>query len=74
MIPAATPLAATDPALLERALVNLLSHAIRYSPADFPATMTASALGDQVELRIIDHGPGSARQTGTGSTPPSGSR
>jgi two-component system, OmpR family, sensor histidine kinase KdpD len=58
MIPAATPLAVADPALLERVLVNLLSNAIRYSPAGSPATVTASALGDRVELRIIDQGPG----------------
>ena len=58
MIPAATPLAVADPALLERVLVNLLSNAIRYSPAGTPATVTASALGDRVELRIIDQGPG----------------
>jgi len=58
MIPAATPLAVADPALLERVLVNLLSNAIRYSPADSPATVTASALGDRVELRVIDQGPG----------------
>jgi two-component system sensor histidine kinase KdpD len=58
LIPAATPLAVADPALLERVLVNLLSNAIRYSPPGFPPTVTASALGDRVELRIIDHGPG----------------
>jgi len=58
MIPAATPLAVADPAQLERVLVNLLSNAIRYSPADSPPTVTASALGDRVELRVIDHGPG----------------
>jgi two-component system sensor histidine kinase KdpD len=58
MIPAATPLVVADPALLERVLVNLLSNAIQYSPADSPATVTASALGDRVELRVIDHGPG----------------
>ena len=63
MIPAATPLAVADPALLERVLVNLLSNAIRYSPADSPATVTTSALGDRVELRIIDQGPG-VPQTG----------
>ena len=57
-IPAATPLAAADPAQLERVLVNLLSNAIRYSPAGYPATVTASALGDRVELRVIDQGPG----------------
>jgi two-component system sensor histidine kinase KdpD len=58
MIPAATPPAVADPAQLERVLVNLLSNAIRYSPAGSPATVTASTLGDRVELRIIDHGPG----------------
>jgi two-component system sensor histidine kinase KdpD len=72
MIPAVTPLAVADPALLERVLVNLLSNAIRYSPAGTPATVTASALGDRVELRIIDRGPGVSqadRDQGDGSTP-----
>jgi two-component system sensor histidine kinase KdpD len=58
MIPAATPPAVADPAMLERVLVNLLSNAIRYSPPDSPVTVTASALGDWVELHIIDQGPG----------------
>jgi two-component system, OmpR family, sensor histidine kinase KdpD len=58
VIPADTPLAVADPALLERVMANLLSNAIRYSPADSPATVTASALGDRVELRVIDQGPG----------------
>ncbi len=52
------PLALADPALLERVVVNLLSNAIRYSPAGAPPTVTASALGDRVELRVIDRGPG----------------
>jgi len=47
MIPAATPLAVADPALLERVLVNLLSNAIRYSPADSPATVTARRFPDR---------------------------
>jgi two-component system sensor histidine kinase KdpD len=81
MIPAATPPVDADPAQLERVLENLLSNAIRYSPADSPATVTASALGDRVELRIIDHGPGVSQadrgqifaplqRQGDGSTPP----
>ncbi len=52
------PLALADPALLERVVVNLLTNAIRYSPAGTPPTVTASALGDRVELRVIDRGPG----------------
>jgi two-component system, OmpR family, sensor histidine kinase KdpD len=47
-----------DPALLERVLVNLLSNAIRYSPADMAPTVTASTLGDRMEIRVIDRGPG----------------
>jgi two-component system, OmpR family, sensor histidine kinase KdpD len=58
VIPAGTPLAVADPALLERVLVNLLSNAVRYSPADSPTTVTAGTLGDRVELRVIDQGPG----------------
>jgi two-component system sensor histidine kinase KdpD len=52
------PLVLADPALLERVVVNLLTNAIRYSPAGAPPTVTASALGDRVELRVIDRGPG----------------
>jgi two-component system sensor histidine kinase KdpD len=47
-----------DPALLQRALVNLLTNALRYSPPDRPPTVVASALGARVELRVIDRGPG----------------
>ncbi|HKB30476.1 MAG TPA: ATP-binding protein, partial [Streptosporangiaceae bacterium] len=54
----ALPLAVADPALLERVAVNLLTNAIRYSPADAPPTVTASAHADRVELRVIDRGPG----------------
>ena len=46
------------PALLERVLVNLIANALRYSPPDRPPLVTASAHGGQVELRVIDHGPG----------------
>nr|WP_240940024.1 DUF4118 domain-containing protein [Planosporangium flavigriseum] len=47
-----------DPALLERVLVNLISNALRYSPAGRPPLITVSEHGGQVEARIIDHGPG----------------
>ena len=47
-----------DPVLLERVIANLVSNALRYSPASHPPVVTASALGDQAELRVIDRGPG----------------
>jgi two-component system sensor histidine kinase KdpD len=47
-----------DPAILERVIVNLTTNAVRYSPAGRPPLLTASALGDRVELRVADRGPG----------------
>jgi two-component system, OmpR family, sensor histidine kinase KdpD len=47
-----------DPALLERILVNLMSNAIRYSPAGQKVLVTGSWHGDHVEIRVIDRGPG----------------
>jgi two-component system sensor histidine kinase KdpD len=56
--PDGLPQVIADPALLERVLVNLVSNAIRYSPAGTPPTVTASTLGDRMEIRVIDRGPG----------------
>ena len=47
-----------DPALTERILVNLLSNALRYSPAGQPPLITISDHAGHVETRIADHGPG----------------
>ena len=47
-----------DPALLERALANLVQNAVRYSPADNPPRVTVSAHGRRVEIRVADTGPG----------------
>ncbi|WP_045877283.1 ATP-binding protein [Pseudofrankia sp. DC12] len=52
------PPAYADPALLERVIVNLLSNAARYAPPGCPPVITGSALGDRVEIRVIDRGPG----------------
>jgi two-component system sensor histidine kinase KdpD len=57
-IPDSLPEVQVDPAILERVVVNLASNAIRYSPDRQPPLLTASALGDRVELRIADRGPG----------------
>jgi len=49
-----------DAVLLQRALVNLLSNALRYSPAGRPPRISASAFGGKVEIRVTDFGPGVA--------------
>jgi two-component system sensor histidine kinase KdpD len=58
LIPDDLPEVYADPALLERALVNLLTNAVRYSPPDRPAVVTTSEHAGHVEVRVIDHGPG----------------
>jgi two-component system sensor histidine kinase KdpD len=57
-LPADLPAVHADPGLLERILVNVIGNALRYSPDDKPPLITGSTLGDVVELRVIDHGPG----------------
>lgn len=47
-----------DPAFLERVLANLVGNALHYSPPETSVAVTASAIGERVELRVIDHGPG----------------
>ena len=39
-------------------VVNLTANALRYSPPGTPPLLAASALGDRVELRVVDRGPG----------------
>ena len=60
-IPDSLPEVRVDPAILERVIVNLTQNALRYSPAGTPPLLAASALGDRVELRVVDRGPGIPR-------------
>ena len=57
-IPESLPEVRVDPAILERVVVNVMENALRYSPPGKPPLLTASALGDRVELRVMDRGPG----------------
>ncbi|MBX6390699.1 MAG: sensor histidine kinase KdpD [Frankia sp.] len=57
-VPDDLPAIHADPALLERVIVNIVANALRHAPAGTPPVITASALGDRVELRVIDRGPG----------------
>ncbi|MFF8035003.1 ATP-binding protein [Streptomyces sp. NPDC016626] len=57
-IPETLPMIAVDRGLLERAVANIVENAVKYSPDDRPVRVTASALHDRVELRVVDRGPG----------------
>ena len=57
-IPDALPAVRVDPGILERVIVNLTQNALRYSPEGKPPLLIASTLGDRVELRVVDRGPG----------------
>jgi two-component system sensor histidine kinase KdpD len=53
------PASLADAPLLERAIANLVGNAVRHT--DSPVTVTVSALGTRVEIRVIDRGPGIPR-------------
>jgi two-component system, OmpR family, sensor histidine kinase KdpD len=57
-VPEETPDVQADPALLERAIANLVQNAVRHSPPGAPPQVTASAYGEAVEIRVVDCGPG----------------
>ncbi|MEV6958184.1 ATP-binding protein [Streptomyces sp. NPDC051207] len=52
------PMVAVDPGLLERSVANLVENAVKYSPPGRPVLVTASAIAERVEVRVVDRGPG----------------
>ncbi|GAA2711518.1 MULTISPECIES: sensor histidine kinase KdpD [Streptomyces] len=57
-IPESLPMVAVDPGLLERSVANIVENAVKYSPGGTPVLVSASALGERVEVRVADRGPG----------------
>ncbi|MER5967226.1 sensor histidine kinase KdpD [Streptomyces sp. NPDC002057] len=57
-IPETLPMVAVDRGLLERAVANIVENAVKYSSPGQPVLVSASALADRVELRVVDRGPG----------------
>ncbi|MFF4035434.1 ATP-binding protein [Streptomyces sviceus] len=57
-VPETLPMVAVDPGLLERSVANLVENAVKYSPAGAPVRVSASAIADRVEVRVVDRGPG----------------
>ncbi|HEU5001843.1 MAG TPA: ATP-binding protein [Actinomycetota bacterium] len=47
-----------DPALLERSVANVIDNALSWSPSGRPVRVEAGEVGDRVDLRVIDRGPG----------------
>ncbi|OKK04837.1 histidine kinase [Streptomyces sp. CB03234] len=57
-IPESLPMVEVDKGLLERAVANVVENAVKYSPAAAPVLVSASAMADRVELRVVDRGTG----------------
>jgi signal transduction histidine kinase len=57
-IPAELPLLHADPNQLERALANLLSNALKFTPAGGFVILGARAAGERAELFVQDNGKG----------------
>ncbi|MER6127966.1 sensor histidine kinase KdpD [Streptomyces sp. NPDC001795] len=57
-IPETLPMVHVDRGLLERAVANVVENAVKYSPPGERVLVSASALADRVELRVVDRGPG----------------
>ncbi|MEU3632144.1 sensor histidine kinase [Streptomyces fradiae] len=57
-IPETLPMVTVDRGLLERAVANIVGNAVRHTPSGTPVLVSAGAVGDRVELRVADRGPG----------------
>jgi two-component system sensor histidine kinase KdpD len=57
-IPETLPPVATDPALLERAVANIVENAVKASGPDGTVRVEAGQVGERVDLRVVDQGHG----------------
>ncbi|WP_316780747.1 sensor histidine kinase KdpD [Streptomyces sasae] len=57
-IPETLPMVRVDRGLLERAVANVVENAVKYSPPGEKVLVSASAIADRVEVRVVDRGPG----------------
>jgi two-component system sensor histidine kinase KdpD len=60
-VPDSLPRVRADRGLLERALANIISNAVRFSPDGSPALVSAGVVDGTVDVRVVDRGPGVAR-------------
>ena len=57
-VPASLPAVVADTTALRQVLYNLLSNAAKYAGTDGPIVVDATPMGDEVEVAILDRGPG----------------
>ena len=57
-VPDSLPAVDADPALLERSVANVVDNALSWSPSGRQVRVEAGEVGDRVDLRVIDQGPG----------------
>jgi two-component system, OmpR family, sensor histidine kinase KdpD len=57
-VPDDLPGVVVDPPLVERALANVLTNALRHAPSSTAVRVAAEVLGDDVVVRVVDTGPG----------------
>jgi len=57
-VPETLPPVLVDPALIERAIANVVSNAVAWSPPGKVVRVEAAAVLDRLHLQVIDQGPG----------------
>ncbi|MFF8521904.1 ATP-binding protein [Streptomyces werraensis] len=57
-IPESLPMVDVDRGLLERSVANVVENAVKYAPPGERVLVSASAVADRVEVRVVDRGPG----------------
>lgn len=58
LAPAPGPLVSADALRIERALMNVLQNALKYSPADAPVELEVRQIAGEAVVAVIDHGAG----------------
>ena len=57
-LPETSPIVRVDAQQVERALVNLIENALKYSPPPEPVRVQVGSHGSTGVVRVVDHGPG----------------